>query len=315
MVATRRLKEIVDRIATLGDFPDSALLIGLSGGPDSAALAFLATQSGGRVRAAHVDHGTPFARQLRDAARATAEILDMELELVKLEPLERFSEDRARRARYDALLGLLEEDEWLVTGHTLDDQAETLLMNMIRGSGLSGLAGIPRRTPNRVARPLLGVSRGELRELATLAGLPFRDDPSNMDLSMTRNRIRHEVLPALTELNPRVVEALVRLADTARADEEFLQALASVVPMSLDAESATIPTSVVTTESRPVADRALRRIVSHLRPPYPPSREELDRIREVAVGAARRAEIEGGIVVTSERGLLRFAKDGDAHVE
>jgi tRNA(Ile)-lysidine synthase len=77
----------------------------------------------------------------------------------------------------------------VVTAHNRDDQAETILMNLIRGTGLDGLAGIPPRTGDFLARPLLGVSRSDLRELAVLARLPFVDDPSNVDVSFTRNAV------------------------------------------------------------------------------------------------------------------------------
>ena len=307
MAETRRLKELVAGTLDASRFPDAPLLVALSGGADSAALALLAVETRVQVRAAYVDHGTPHAPLLRAAAEKVAAGLDLPLLVLDSGLAGQFTEDLARKARYRALLGALADDEWLVTGHSLDDQVETVLMNVVRGAGLSGLSGIPERTTDRVARPLLGIRRSELREVATLAGLGFVDDPSNDDDSFTRNRIRHEVLPLLADINPAVVRSLARVADAAGADDYLLERLTDELPVTLGEGACTTPVSVIEIAPPPIADRLLRRMVRHLRPPYSPTADEVGRIRDVAAGRSARAELEGGVVVASEAGMLRIS--------
>lgn len=310
MAGTRRLDELIEVVGAKSEFPRAPLLLALSGGPDSAAMSFLATRVSESVRAAHVNHGTLHAPGLEEAARAIAEALTLDLTVVQAEiggP--GFTEEAARDARYGALKDTQSPDEWIVTGHTIDDQAETVLFNLFRGGGLAGLAGIPEMTADRVARPLLSVTRGELRELAVLASLPFADDPSNLDPAHTRNRIRHEVIPMLRAgFNPALVAALARTAAAARADDDFLQQLAAELPVTLDETGSAMPRSVLTVTPRPLADRALRILVTSLRPPHPPTRAEITRIWEVIEGDAQRAQLEGGITVEVSHGVLRVAR-------
>ncbi len=309
MVATRRLTQLVDEISKLADFPTSPLLVALSGGADSAALAYVAVGIGVPVRALHVDHSTPHSQELRSAAEAIADQLSMSLDVVVVSSGEPFSEEVAREARYEALLAARARDEWVATAHTLDDQAETVLLNVIRGSGTAGLTGIPRRTSRRVARPFLDVTRSSARELAILAGLPYVDDPSNADVGFTRNRLRLDVIPLLeAEFNPRLSESLSRLAAAARQDEEFLSARAARLPAHRDGNTVSIPISVLVTSPRPLADRALRSLLSHIRPPHPPTRAELTRLWEVVEGSAARAELEGRVIAVAQSGVLVMEK-------
>ena len=106
-------------------------------------------------------------------------------------------------------------------GHTIDDQAETYLLRLLRGAGTAGLSAIRPRA-GLVIRPLLTVSRVELRVYLASRRAPFREDPSNLDRSVPRNRIRHDLIPSLRTYSPRVVEALAREAEIARADDEWL---------------------------------------------------------------------------------------------
>jgi len=313
VAGTRRLEELIEVVGAKSHFPRAPLLLALSGGPDSAAMSLLATRVTESARAAHVNHGTAQAPGLEEAARAISGTLSLDLTVVPVELTGTgFTEEAAREARYDALRDLQSPEEWIVTGHTVDDQAETVLFNLIRGGGLAGLAGIPETTAERIARPLLGVTRGELRELAVLASLPFADDPSNLDPAHARNRIRHEVIPMLQAgFNPRLVAALARTAAAARADDDFLQELATELPVALDGSGSTIPRSVLLVAPRPLADRTLRMLVTNLRPPHPPTRAELARIWEVVEGEAQRAQLEGGVSVEVSRGVLRLARAVD----
>jgi tRNA(Ile)-lysidine synthase len=134
----------------------------------------------------------------------------------------------AREARYGSLEVIRKRNhaEWIATAHTQNDQAETVLLNLLRGTGLRGLAGIPE-VRNRILRPLLRVSRPEIEVYARRHGVPFREDPSNKSIAYRRNRIRRQLLPLLArQYNPRIVETLAALADQAREDEGALAAQA-----------------------------------------------------------------------------------------
>jgi hypothetical protein len=230
----------------------------------------------------------------------TLQVLDIDV------PLGASFEGRARSKRYEALLAALGPDEVLLTGHTRDDQAETILMNLLRGAGTSGLAGIPPRS-GVVARPMLAVSRSETRELAGLAGLPYRDDPSNLDPSLRRNAIRLEVIPLLAgRFNPRLVETLARAASILQLDEEHLSAEAASVPVVPRRGGIALPIGALEAVPRPVADRAIRGCLARLRPPYGGSAAELAAVWEVARRRRAAVDLGEGLRVSHEGPLLAF---------
>ena len=181
-------------------------------------------------------------------------------------------------------------------GHTIDDQAETVLLRLIRGAGAAGLSGMRPRA-GVLVRPLLGVGRAELRRYLADGGIPFREDASNADLRVPRNRVRHELLPHLRTYSPRVVEALARQADIARADEAWLsrranEAAADLVSqeggsVELDAAGlAALPPAL----ARRVARDALARVE--------PRRREvgfdaIERVRRTAAGGPARTDVPG----------------------
>lgn len=290
MVATRRLDALSAAVAQRLDLPQGRWAIALSGGADSAALAWL-TSRAGRVRAIHVHHGLAASDALERAARAVSNALAIPIE-VRFVRIEEFSENAARSERYGALTAAQAEGEWLLTAHTADDQAETVLANLLRGTGVDGLAGIPARR-GRIARPMLDVTRAETRELATLAGLPWIDDPGNADLGQLRNRIRLHLIPLLeAEFNP----ALRRhLAVAARAISEA--GLAGPVPGEAVEGGWRVPAGVLWAMGSEGAVRAMRAVVRRLRDGYGLDRGESERAWAVACGAARAAELAGGLRV------------------
>ncbi|WP_435008858.1 tRNA lysidine(34) synthetase TilS [Tundrisphaera lichenicola] len=224
----------------LGRFRGSGLVVAVSGGGDSVGLlrAIQAVGSGLdlRVSVAHLDHGSR-GEESRADARFVEELaaslgLPFDLGHWRATRSGHFEAD-ARRARYEWLAGVARARgaSVVAVGQTLDDQAETILHRIVRGTGIKGLAGIPahrRLAPGVVlVRPLLGVTREEIRDYLAAIGQDFREDASNLDTSRTRARLRHELLPTLAEhYNPAVAEALVRLGRLASNSNRILEKIA-----------------------------------------------------------------------------------------
>ena len=192
------------------------------------ATAFEGPRAGLRVGAVTVDARWSGDSGDRAAAvAATARGLGADPVLVR-EALAARTEDAARTARYAALDAAAVDTDasCVLLGHSLDDQAETVLLGLARGSGGRSLAGMAVRR-DRYVRPLLGLRRTELRQAAEAAGVPIWDDPANDDRSFARNRVRHDALPALERaLGPGVAEALARSAALLAADADVLDELA-----------------------------------------------------------------------------------------
>jgi tRNA(Ile)-lysidine synthase len=212
--------------------PDAPLvLVAVSGGADSMALAsataFEAPKLGLRVGAVTVDHG------LQDGSADRARQVAERLRAFGLDPVEAVTvqvgrhggpEAAARDARYAALDAAAQRHGALAVflGHTRDDQAETVLLGLARGSGARSLAGMPNRK-GRYRRPLLDVDRAATRQACAAQSIPVWEDPHNLDPAYTRSRVRHEVLPVLEKhLGAGVVEALARTARLFRDDADAL---------------------------------------------------------------------------------------------
>ena len=223
----------------------ASVLVGVSGGPDSVALLALLYQLRKtlgirQLHVAHVHHGWRGAEADADAVHVTALAqrygLPVSVERVDAAgcaKVERLSpEDAARRVRYDALSRLARQcgAGVVAVGHTRDDQAETVLMRLVRGSGLAGAAGMPivrSLGPCRLIRPLLEVRRRDVETFLAAEGLTARHDATNADTTLLRNRVRHQLLPLLArEYNGHITEALARWAEEARADYACLEATA-----------------------------------------------------------------------------------------
>ena len=295
MAAASRLTTL--RASVLDRFqaglPEGPLLVALSGGADSAVCAWAAaTTRPDAVTAVFVHHGFRESHALGEAAEQIARGLGIPFRRVAVDVPEIASpEAAARSVRLAALEHAASSGDWVLTGHTADDQAETVLGNLFRGTGQAGIGGIPRRR-GRWVRPLLDVTRSETRELATLLHLPFRDDPANSSAEPRRNVLRREVIPDLeTRFNPRLREALVRAASLADDDEIALAALAARVPLRLTDGMAKLPSAVLATVDRPVASRVARRALRHVRGPYGGEASEVDAILAVGTGQTSAATI------------------------
>jgi tRNA(Ile)-lysidine synthase len=259
----------------------------VSGGADSLALLVLAVEAGCRVTATHVDHG------LRPGSEAEAGVVAgaaarfgaaFRSERAVVAPGPNL-EARARAARY----AVLPAD--VLTGHTADDQAETVLLNLLRGAGLDGLAGM---APD--GHPLLALRRAETRTLVAACGLKPVEDPSNADPAFRRNRVRAEVLPLLDAVAGRDVAAvLARQATLLRDEAALLDALAAAVdPSDARALAAAPP---------PLARRAVRRWLIAGRE-HPPSAAAVERVLAVARGEVRATEVDDGRRVSRHQGRL-----------
>ncbi len=217
---------------------DKTWLVAVSGGGDSVALLHLLVRfferKPGHLIVAHLDHG------LRRGSRADRTFVErlarrlglpVHTERREVEAARRRDEspeEAARRVRRQFLqecAGRFRCDG-IITGHTLDDQAETVLMRLARGAGAAGLAGIPESGAGFV-RPLLELERAALRDWLRGHGLEWRDDPSNLDLRFDRNRIRRRLVPLLeSQLNPKAARHLAHAARMLRDDADYLDRLA-----------------------------------------------------------------------------------------
>ena len=298
MAATRRLSELITATLSKVQLPTGPVVVALSGGADSAALALLVREAGHVLSALHIDHQLPASPMLADAAAAVAAQLDIAIDVESVTIGDGPSlEERARDARYQ-VFGRSRLP--VLTAHTRDDSVETMLINLIRGTGVTGLTGIPRFRSPRVHRPMLDVSRDETREIAVLAGLGFVDDPMNEDLSLTRNRVRLRLLPLMRELNPQVDTALARASAALERDSDHLEAVAS--RLAADASDVAVPMSVIATIPRPLADRLLRRLLE--RNGIGPTADRIERMWSVATGASERQDLADGRSVIRHGALL-----------
>jgi tRNA(Ile)-lysidine synthase len=278
------------------------VVVACSGGADSVALLALAVDAGLGPVAVHVDHrlragSTAEADHVRVLARRLgAGFLAERVGVDEGTNLEA----RARDARYAALerARVAVGADVVLVGHTADDQAETVLLNVLRGAAATGLAGMaPRR--GTLVRPLLHVRRGDTRALCAGLGLDVLVDPMNDDRAFRRVAIRHDVLPLLSSLAERdLVPVLARQAAILRSDAEYLDELAvSAWPGADGARAAALAAL-----PGPLARRAVRRWLGA----PPPSMAEVERVLAVAAGDARATELAGGRAVRRSAGVLRL---------
>lgn len=280
---------------TTFDSPGTAVVCAVSGGADSLSLLALAVAADLDVTAAHVDHGlrpqsAGEADVVADAAkRFGADFVALTASVADGGDLEA----RARRARFDALEGV-SAGRPILTGHTADDQAETVLINLLRGAGPDGLGAMrPAST-----KPLLDLRRSETTALCASLDLDPIVDPSNDDRRFMRNRVRHDVLPMLAAVAERdVVPLLVRSADHSREIVDAVGELASDIDPTDTAQLRAAPPAF----ARAVLRRWLRSSEGH-----PPSTAELERVMSVVRHETVATELRGGRRLARTAGRLRI---------
>jgi tRNA(Ile)-lysidine synthase len=283
------------------------VVVACSGGPDSLALLALAADADLDPIAVHVDHGLRAGseREATLVAHAATRLgARFHAETVTIAPGPNL-EARARDTRYAALerarvaLGAAA----VLVGHTADDQAETVLLNLLRGSATAGLGGMPGRR-DHIIRPLLGLRRTDTAEVCARLGLAPLDDPMNADPAFLRVRLRHDIIPALERAAGRdLVAVLARQAEVLRTESDFLDGLARAAWPPGDG---TAPAALLAAMPVVLARRAVR---CWLGPP-PPSFDEVERALAVARGEARGTELAGGRRIGRSRGQLLAESSG-----
>lgn len=299
---------LVASLAELGVEADDRLGVAVSGGADSTALLHLLASVRKELYVLHVDHG------LRDGSGADAEFVaevagSLGLGCTVLRPRVAVGrgdslEAVAREARYAALESAADRLAltWVATGHTLDDQAETVLLRVLRGTGAAGIAPVR----GIFVRPLLEVTRAELREWLAPRGLVWREDPTNADTRFERNWIRHELVPALASRRPGAAKAIARLGSRARADEQVLDGLAQEVfsRASLDEHGVLLADEDLAAVPGAIATRVVRRTLWYLG--EDPSTDIVNRVLELG----SRGSVRCGALIAQRVGEgIAFVRD------
>ena len=268
----------------------------VSGGADSSALLILASMTGEEVIAHHVDHGLrpnssiESDRVARLANQVGAKFRSVALSLEKCPNLEA----RARSARFDAL------PNDVLTGHTADDQAETIILHLLRGGGPDALAGMGDEH-----HPIIKLRRADTESVCQIFEWTPVEDPTNEDPRFRRNRVRHEVLPLLNDVAERdVVPLLIRAGEIAEKDADLLDQLAQEIDVTDAAALASAPIAL-----------ARRSIRAWLRGEHPPDLASVERVLQVARGEALGTEITGGRSVRRTNGKLRLETLPQEHGE
>lgn len=246
-----------------------AVVIALSGGADSVsllcALKKLSQELSFSLSACHVNHGLRgeesdgdmrFCKELCDKLGVGLEILTTDVRSFqrKHESLE----ETARRIRYD-FFAKVSQGKKLATAHNSNDSAETVLLNMMRGTGLKGLCGIPPVRGN-IIRPLIYCSRDEVEQFLEKNSLSYVTDKTNLSDDYTRNKVRHLILPEMLKINPSLLDTVSRMEKNLREDSELLEALADEALQSAKGDRG-YKTAVLSQQPKPILRRAIKRIL------------------------------------------------------
>jgi tRNA(Ile)-lysidine synthase len=327
-------QRLLARARAAGFQPGDRLVVGFSGGRDSLALAAALRRVASTIdvepQLVHVDH------RLREAsgeearrAVALAHALGLDCEVVALEawPERVLSgtgwEEAARDARYQALgdVGRELRARAVATAHHEHDQAETVVLHLLRGAGLHGAGGMAERTrlpsaPHDISpqmtepwlwRPLLRESRSEIERYTASLGLEPVEDPSNQDLGPRRNRVRHEILPRLEALAPGAVGALARFAALAADDDQLLEEIAAEALVEAVDPGGRLVSDRLRVQAPALQRRMVRQWLRAQAGPFELSAERTEAVvaKAVAGSGAREVEVGEGWTVRCERGMLR----------
>lgn len=300
------------------------LVTGLSGGADSVALLHalhaLSEREGFRLVAAHLDHGLR-PDSARDAVfcRRLCRTLGVPLRIGRADVRARAARDgggieeaaRLERRAFLEAARIRENAEWIVLAHTRDDQAETVLLRLLRGSGSAGL-GAMRTRAGRLLRPMLDVSRQDVLDHLAAHSLSWREDPSNADPAFLRNRVRHELIPYLEgRFNPAVRESLARTASVLGEEADVLAAIAGTIAVRAEDGAAILDRATVASAPRAVARIAVRNAVRAAGGLRGVALDHVDAILDLAArpgASGRRVPLPGGRDAAIHFDQIRIAR-------
>ena len=305
---------------------NSAILVGFSGGADSTALLHILSnyvkKSGAKLYAAHVNHGIRGGEADRDESfcRSFAKELGVDFFSIKVDvpaiaqDMGESVETAARKIRYEFFDDLMKKYHIpiLATAHNADDNLETVIFNLCRGSGLSGICGIPESRPctyGIVLRPILGMGKSEIIEYCRRNNLSFVTDSTNANTDYTRNKIRNDVIPTLKQINPGAVKNAYRTSENLRADSIYLENITDEFIHNLG-DNSSIDIKKLCEASPSISSRALIRLYSEISEGASIEASHIDALRLLAKKAVPHSktslpnEIEGVI----ENGKLCLRK-------
>ena len=311
--------------------PGERVVVGISGGADSVALLHALWELRGdfhfSLLAAHLDHQlrpegekeAGFVRKL--AGRLGVPFCGGQADVRSYQKEKGLTvQEAAREVRYSFLAGVAKKNQAakIALGHTADDQAESLIMRILRGSGTRGLSGIPPMRNGVYIRPLIGVWREEIESFLKEKRIVYLTDPSNQSQQYLRNRIRHELLPLLQQYNPRIRHVLVQMADLFRAEEEFWEAHLSEkfagIVRSRRKETLILDVPALLSQPLPLRLRCLRKAIEkiqgHLRRISLPHIWAINNLLE-ASGPNRTLKLPQGLTVTRAYQALHLSRSGE----
>ncbi len=322
-------EKTLDSLASLGVTSGAKLLVAVSGGPDSLALlhvmrSLLGTNTFASLAVAHVNHKLrePASDADEDAVRKYCEAWDVpfflkSVDTTRIAEQEKTGiEETARNLRYQFFEELTETHgfDFVLTAHTANDQAETVILNMVRGAGVRGLAGIP---PKRklahayILRPWLDVTKAEIVEYLRENNLVAEHDTSNDELTYQRNRVRHKVMPVLAEVWPdrSPLKALAALAGRMRELSLFLDTLAREELQQLELDGGLSLEGMMSLDGfllHAVIEAWIHQEFGH----YGLTSEETSRIEAWLASASSRMELRRGLSLRKDVSVLRLESDG-----
>ncbi len=300
------------------------ILCAVSGGRDSVCLLHylttIAPRRGFTVAAAHLNHRMrPEAQRDEDFVRELCRTLNVPFytEAAPVyETAERWGlgvEETGRRLRYDFLFRTADAigAAYIATAHHAQDQAETVLLNLLRGTGPEGLGGIPP-VRGRIVRPLLQTGRAEIEDYLRANRLPHVEDSTNEDTHYARNRLRRELWPQLETVNPAVTRAIGRTAEIVRGENAYLDTLAAE---RLPAEGTAVETAALLTAPEPLRPRMVRLLLDRL----PTGKKDVGAVHMDAVlaltGSGGTLDLPGGARAVCRDGWLRLTVKAPAPPE
>lgn len=289
-------------------------IIGFSGGADSSAILHYLSKKTKKLLAVHINHMIRGEEALRDeffcknmCKKYGVKFLSYRVDIPLLaEERRQGLEETAREERYKIFNKLISQNgdyKCIVTAHNANDNAETVIFNLSRGSGARGITGI-KPVINNIVRPLIYCSKEEILEYCEQNSISYVNDSTNMDTDYTRNYIRHEIVPMLEKINPSFLDSCIRMGELLREDERFIQSICDKI-IEENKIKTRISTELIASQERSVASRLLM----HL------SKETLDR---KAIDACLRLAKEGKVgqyvnlpnklSFKKERGYVKFVK-------